>query len=77
MHFLSIYSKSTGNKYALAEINRLLLLFSLSLEKVKLPAVSVSLTNQPSYDILQEQPNAEIYVQELTLNNKKYLKLFY
>ena len=49
----------------------MLLSYNLNLEKVKLPAVSVFLAIQPSYDIFKEQGNHEISVQELNTEQRE------
>ena len=62
--------------FALQKVQVLLLLsYSLNLEKVKPPAISVFFTIQPSYDILQEKTNAEIYFQTLNTEERKVFEI--
>ena len=52
----------------------MLLSYSLNLEKVKLPPVSVSLTIQPSY-ILKKKANAKVCVQELNTKQREVFEI--
>ncbi|GBN74273.1 hypothetical protein AVEN_133494-1 [Araneus ventricosus] len=75
--FVHRYSEQTGPHYALADIEKLLTSYNLSLQKLHLPTVDLpaSVLERANFDVVEEQAKANSYTMQLNSEQRNVVEI--
>ncbi|GBO04485.1 hypothetical protein AVEN_45612-1 [Araneus ventricosus] len=75
--FVHRYSEQTGPHYALADIEKLLTSYNLSLQKLHLPTIDLpaSVLERANFDVVEEQAKANSYTMQLNSEQRNVVEI--